>query len=87
MILLSYPRIAVHNNDRTNQLKINIDVTLFVICYRISKGTPNLNMNGNQSLILFLIHHPNQRWNNSRWVINFYKTKENYSIQFHSVEG
>ena len=69
---LSYPRIAVHNNDRANQLKINIDVTWFVICYRISKGTPNLNMNGNQSLTLFLIHHPNQRWNNSRWVINFY---------------
>lgn len=69
---LSYPRIAVHINDRSNELKNNIDVTWFVICDRISKRTPNLNMNGNQSLILFLIHHPNQRWNNSRWVINFY---------------
>ena len=54
------------------QLKINIDVTLFVIRYRISRGTPNLSMNGNQSLTLFLIHHLNQRWNNSRWVINVY---------------
>ena len=65
-------KIVENNNDRTNQLKINLDVTWFVICYKISKGTPKLNMNGNQSLTLFLIHHPNQRWNNSRWVINFY---------------
>ena len=69
---LSYLRIGARINDLTSQRKINRDVTWAVIRYRITKGTPNLNINGNQSVTLFLVHHPNQRWNNSRWVFNFY---------------
>ena len=72
-----------HTFDLLNvALKVEWCLCYFMICCRIGKGTPGLNMNGHQKTIgkrsipvSFLTHQMNHSRKSNRLVINFNKRK------------